>query len=90
MVTQTYPHMVTGRPEVIRHNPQTMTATQEEIRYCSPTISSGKQKEARSTSQLQFRSENTPATFEADHILLALQQLATNSNSANFNNISRI
>ena len=40
----------------------------------------------RSTSQPQFRSENTPATFESDQILLALQQLATNSNSANFNN----
>ena len=34
----------------------------------------------------QFCSENTPATIEADQILLALQQLATNSNSANFNN----
>ena len=68
-----------------------MTATQEEIPYCSPTTSSGKQKKARSTSQHQFRSENTPATIEADQILLALQQLAANSNSANFNNnISRI
>ena len=68
-----------------------MTATQEKIPYCSPTTSSGKQKKARSTSQPQFRSENTPATIEADQILLALQQLATNSNSANFsNNISRI
>ena len=44
MVTETYPHMVTGGPEEIRHNPHTMTATQEEIPYCSPTISSGKQK----------------------------------------------
>ena len=68
-----------------------MTVTQEEIPYCSPTTSSGKQKKARSTSQPQFRSENTPATIEADQILLALQRLATNSNSANFNNnISRI
>ena len=68
-----------------------MTATQEEIPFCSPTTSSGKQKKARSTSQPQFCSENTPATIEADQILLALQQLATNSNSANFNNnISRI
>ena len=39
----------------------------------------------------QFRSENTPATIEADQILLALQKLATNSNSASFNNnINRI
>ena len=46
---------------------------------------------ALSTSQSQFRSDNTPATIEADQILLALQQLATNSNSANFNNnISRL
>ena len=91
MVTKHYPHMVTGGPEEIRHNPHTMTATQEEIPYCSPTTSSGKRKKARSTSQPQFRSENTPATIEVDQILLALQQLATNSNSANFNNnISRI
>ena len=45
-----------------------------------------KQKKALSTSQPHFRSENTPATIEADHILLAFQQLASNSNSANFNN----
>ena len=91
MVTKNNPHMVTGGPEEIRHNPHTMTATQEKIPYCSPTTSSGKQKKAPSTSQPQFRSENTPAAIEADQILLALQQLATNSNSANFNNnISRI
>ena len=91
LVTETYPHMVTGATEEICHHPHTMTATQEEIPYCSLTTSSGKQKKARSTSQPQFRSENTPATIEADQILLALQQLATNSNSANFNiNISRI
>ena len=63
-----------------------MTGTQEEIPYCSPGTSSGKQKEARSTGQPQFRSENPLATIEAGQILLALQQLATNSNSANFNN----
>ena len=91
MVTQNYSHMVTGATEEIRHNPHTMTLTQEEISYCSPTTSSGKQKKTRSTSQPQFRSENTPAIIETDQILLALQQLATNSNSANFNNnISRI
>ena len=80
------PHMVTGVTEEFRRNPHLMTATQEEIPYCSPTTSSGKQKKARSTSQPQFRSENTPATIEVDQILLALQQFATNSNSANFNN----
>ena len=83
--------MVTGGPEEVRHNPHRMTATQEEITYSSLTTSSGKQKKARSTSQPHFRSENIPATIAADQILLAPQQLATNSNSANFNNsISRI
>ena len=83
--TETNPHMVTGATEEFRQHPHMMTATQEDIPYCSPTTSSGKQKKARSTS------ENTPATIEADQILLALQQLATNSNSANFkNNFTRI
>ena len=82
------PHMVTGVQEEIRQYPHMTTETQEEIPYCSATTSSGKQKKARSTSQPQFRSENTPATIEADQILLALQQLATNSNSANVNNNS--
>ena len=67
------------------------TGVHEEVMYCSPSTSSGKQEKNRSTSQLQFRSENTPATIEADQILLALQQLANNNNSANFhNNINRI
>ena len=67
------------------------TGVHEEVMYCSLSTSSGKQKKNRSTSQLQFRSENTPATIEADQILLALQQLANNNNSANFhNNINRI
>ena len=59
--------------------------------YCSPSTSSGKQKKNRSTSQPQFRSENTPVTIEADQILLALQQLANNNNCSNFqNNINRV
>ena len=91
MVTKTYPHIVTGATEEICHDPHTMTATEERIPYCSPTTSSGKQKKARWTSQPQFRSENTLVTIKADQILLAFQQLATNSNSAIFNNnISRI
>ena len=65
-----------------------VTGIQEEISYSSVRTSSGKQKKARSTSQPQFRSENTPATIEADQICLALQQLATSSNSANVNNNS--
>ena len=80
MVTETYPHMVTEATEGICHNPLTTIANQEEIPYCSSTASSGKQKKARSTSQPYFSSDNTPATIEADQILLALQQLATNSN----------
>ena len=64
--TENHPHLVTGTTEQIRHYPHMMTATQKEIPYCSPTTSSGKQKKARSTSQPQFRSGNTPATIEAD------------------------
>ena len=87
----TDPHMVTGVTSENRQHPHMTMETQEEIPYCSTSTSSGKQKKARSKSQPQFRSENTPKTLEADQILLALQQLATNSNSANFNNnISRI
>ena len=86
-----YPHMLTGGPGEMPQYPHMTTRIQEEFPYCSPGTSSGKQKKARSTGQPQFRSENTPARFEADQILLALQQLSTNSKSANFtNNISRI
>ena len=60
--------MVTGAAAETRQYPHMMTATQEEIPYCSPTTSSGKQKKARFTSQPQFCSENTPATIEADQI----------------------
>ena len=63
----------------------------EEVTCCPPSTSSAKQKKNHSTSQLQFRSENTPATIEADQTLLALQQLAKNNNSVNFHkNINRI
>ena len=82
------PDMVTGDSEEVHNDRDMVTAVQEEIPYCSSGISSAKQKKARSTSQPQFRSENTPATIEADQILLALQHLATNSNSANVNNNS--
>ena len=68
-----------------------MTGMHEEVTYFSPSISSGKQNKNRSTSHPQFRSENTPATIEADQILLALRQLANKNNSANFHNsINRI
>ena len=82
------PDMVTGGSEEILNGHDKVTAVQEEIPYCSSGISSGKQKKARSTSQPQFRSENAPTTIETDQILLALQQLATNSKSANVNNNS--
>ena len=68
-----------------------MTGVHEEVTYCSPSTSSGKQKRNRSYSRPQVRSENTPATIEADQMFSALQQLASNNNSANFhNNIYRI
>ena len=82
------PHMVIGVQEENREYSHMTTETEEVIPHCSPSTSSGKQKKARSTSQPQFRSENTPETIGADQILLALQQLATNSNSANVNNNS--
>ena len=82
------PEMVTGGSEEMRNGLDMVTAVHEEIPYRSSGFSSEKQKKARSISQPQFCSENTPATFEADKILLALQQLATNSISANVNNIS--
>ena len=86
-----YPHMLTGATRDFRQHPHMTTETQEEITYCSPGTSTGKPKKARSTSQPHFCSENTPLTIEADQILSAPRQLATNSNSANFNNnISRI
>ena len=82
---------MTGATGGIHQCPHMTTGTEDEIPYCSPSTSSGKQKKARSTSPPHFRSEKTPATIEVYQILLALQQLATNSNSANFNNnISRI
>ena len=80
--------MVTGVQEEIHYCPDKVTGVQEEIPHCSSGTSSGKQKKARSTSQPQFRSENTPATTEADQTLLALQQLSTNINSANVKTIS--
>ena len=82
-----HPYMVTGAQGEICNGRNMVTAFPEEIPSCSSGISSGKRKKARSTTQRQFRTENTPATIEADQIFLALQQLATNSNSANFNNI---
>ena len=81
--------MVTRATEEIG-NCHDLTGFHEEVSYCSPSTPSGKQKKNRSSSQPQFRSENTPATIKADQILLALQQLANNNNSAIFHkNINR-
>ena len=80
--------VVTGVQVEIRYRPHMLTGVQENIPYCSPETSLRKQKKTRSTCQPKFRSENTPATIESDQILLALQQVATNSNSTNFNNNS--
>ena len=83
--------MVTGVTEQIRNRQDMVTRVHEEVAYCSPSKNSGRQKKNRSTSQTQFRKENTSSTIEGDQILLALQQLANNNNSAKFyNNINRI
>ena len=83
--TSEAPRMVTGVQGEIPSRPHIVTGIQEDITYCSLGTSSGKQKKARSTSHLPFGSENTPATIDADQILFALQQLASNSISANIN-----
>ena len=68
-----------------------VTGVKEEVIYCFPSTSSGKQKKNRSTNQPQFGSENTLVTIGADQTLLALQQLANKNNSAKLlNNINRI
>ena len=83
--------MAVGVQRDSAHVQDMVTGVHEEVIYCSPSTSSGKQRKNRSTSQPQFRSESTPATKEADQILVALQQLANNNNSANFHNkINRI
>ena len=78
--------MATGVQRESARGQDMVTGVHEEVTYCSPSTSSGKQKKNRSTSQPQFRSENIPATIEADQILLAFQQLANNNNSATFHN----
>ena len=63
-----------------------VTGILEKILNCSRETSSGKRKKTRFTSEPQFWRENTPATIEDQKILMTLQQLASNSNSTNFNN----
>ena len=43
-----------------------VTGVHDEVTFCSPSTSSGKQKKNLSTSQPQFRKENTPATNKVD------------------------
>ena len=96
--TQSDPHPEAGifrRQKTQNSGPEEnhdmVTGVHDEATNCFPSTSSGKQKKNRSASQTQFCSENTLATIDADHILLALKQLANNNNSANFhNNINRI
>ena len=82
--------MVTGATEQ-NGNRHDMTRVHNEVTYCSPSTSSEKQKNNRSITQPQFRSEITSVTIEADQVFLVLQRLANNNTSANFrNNINRI
>ena len=64
--------MVTGVYKVRPYGRDMVTGVLEEVTYCSPSTSSGKQKKNRVTSQPQLSSENTPAMIEAEQILLAL------------------
>ena len=82
--------MVTGVQKESLCGHDKVTGVYEEVTYCSSSTSSGKQKKNCSTSQPQFRSENTPATIEADQTLLTLQQLANNISAKFHNNINRI
>ena len=82
---------MTGVTEEICNRHDMVKGVHEEVTYCSPITFSGKHQKNCSTIQPQFRSENTSATIEADQILLALQQLANNNNSASFHSsINRI
>ena len=53
-----------------------VTGVPDEITYCSPRTSSGKQKKPHSANQLQVCSQNNPVTVEADQFLLAFRELA--------------
>ena len=75
-------HSIVSDPDEALH---IVTGVQEEIPYCSPGTSSGKQKKARSTNKPRFCSANTAATVETYQILLVLQKLSNKSISANLN-----
>ena len=88
---ENFTHMVTGDPEEFCQFPHMTTGTQEEIPCCSPILRREKKRRRAPQVSHNFAVRTPPATIEAEQIFLALQQLTTNSNSANFNNnISRI
>ena len=78
---------LTTRNSGSEDNHDMVTGVHEEVTYCFPSTSSGKQKKSCSTGQPQFRSEDTLATVEADQIFSGLQQLANNKNSARKKNM---
>ena len=86
-----YPHMVTGATEEICHNPHATTPTQEEIPYCSPPLLLRQANRRRRALQVNLNFAVRIPPRQAAQILWALKQLATNYNSANIdNNNSRI
>ena len=68
--------MVIGVHKESLYSHDMVTEVHEEVTYCSPSTTTGKQKNNRSTNQPHLLSENTPATIEANQIFLALQRLA--------------
>ena len=70
--SQSNPHPQASTPQSQNTNTgpddayDVVTGVHEEIKYCSHSTSSGKQKKNRCKSQPQFGSGNTPATIEAD------------------------
>ena len=62
-----------------------VTAVPKEIPYCPPEFHQESKKGTLYKPAI-ISQEKTPATIEADQILLAPQQLVTKSNPANFNN----
>ena len=53
-----------------------VTGVHDQVTYCSPTTSSGKQKKNHSTSQPQCHSGNTSASIEAERIFLGLSTVS--------------
>ena len=62
-------HFVNLNGSELEETHHMVTGVLKEISFCSPASSSGKQTNARSTSQPYFHSKNTQATTEEDQIL---------------------